>query len=414
MSNPVESPKRKNAPKKEGASPLLDRILYGGSSVTLNLLRHDGKTKNPMFSNPRLNRTYIFKYPNFQDTEVETESVYDPERMAYVTQPIVKSADQLNKEADESPRPIETGIFIPYDNTQPELGGQGIYLRKHNYKEMAQSMLGVDFDGTSPEERRDADVMATIDTIPSLDPFLLKEALLKRHPDISEIYFEIQADEAQGIKDMITAKLMPILNRALKDVDEHDRAMRSRKFLEAIWNPALPEAQMFISAFGIGASESVRIFEALKGISFYEWNVKSGGRLTAQAVQWLQSKDTLPHDIRQHQAHQESLLMFREKVLKRIKEVTRQIGEIFREYTEAHQHFQLKDDARPFRTFLRSVNRHYWSLGYASTALAHVGHLHSTAMRGAVQGKLSFAATSELLQQMSMALQSTIKPPATI
>ena len=122
----------KKEQKKDPISPVLERVLRGGSSVSLNLIKNIGKVRTSMFSNPIMNRTIIFKYPNFEESSEETQNVYDPTSMRYVNIKIKKTEEELNKAMEEKPRPIETAIFVPYDIERTELGGHGIYLRKHN------------------------------------------------------------------------------------------------------------------------------------------------------------------------------------------------------------------------------------------------------------------------------------------
>ena len=400
----------KKEQKKDPISPVLERVLRGGSSVSLNLIKNIGKVRTSMFANPILNRTIIFKYPNFEESSEETQNVYDPTSMRYVNIRIKKTEEELNKAMEEKPRPIETAIFVPYDIERTELGGHGIYLRKHNYQELMLSILGINMNATDADSLRDAKVLGMIDQIPSLDPFLLKEALLKVDRNIDQAYFQISDEETIGIKLRITAKLMPILERALRDDDAATREQRSRRFLDAIWNPDLPEAEMFIAAFGINRSETAKVFEALKGISFYEHNVLSGGKAVTEAVKWLQSDQTLPIDARAHESQIPTLMAYRHQIVTSIKSVSRQVGDIFKTYNAAHQAFRENDDPKPIRLFLMSVNRHYWTLGYGAAALANVAHFHGQAMRTATKGKLSFNETMSVLTNMKLALQSSINP----
>lgn len=404
----------KNA-KKEGASPMLDRILSGGSSISFNLVSHRHITRNTLFSDPRLNRTIIFKYPNFDDKTVAQESIYDPVSMSYIWVPKERpDKGEGEADADDSNRPIETGVFVPYDTGEPGLGGHGIYLRKHNYKELFLAELGIDLNQDTPAVRRDLRVLHAIDQIPSLDPFLLKPALLQLDPRINPDYFSIKPDEELAIRKVISGKLMPILNRALDDHDEFSRQEKSKRFLEAIWNPRLPEAQQFIQAFGIKNRDTSKIFEALKGVSFYEWNIIANSGRVADAVRWLQSKEGVPYDMHQHRHAADTLNAQRNQAIRRIREVSREVGAIFKDYNEAHQRFTEGDDPKPFRNFLLKVNSHYWTLGYGSMALANVSHVYGRAIVSAQRGRLSFDQLTTMLQHINLALQSSLSTAAAI
>src|SRR5579883_2491721 len=98
--------------KKEEVSPMLERILTGGSAISLNLVHHKHITRNTLFSDARLNRTIIFKYPNFDAKAVDQESIYDPVSMTYIWVP-KERPEKDESEAEDRDRPIETGVFLP-------------------------------------------------------------------------------------------------------------------------------------------------------------------------------------------------------------------------------------------------------------------------------------------------------------
>ena len=97
-----------NAVVGKSFSPLLDSILYGGSSVSMNLalLSQDVALETRLFASHALNGAMLFKYPNFPD-RMPTGGLFDGGDM-------------------DDFRPIETGIYIPNDVRRPREGGSSI------------------------------------------------------------------------------------------------------------------------------------------------------------------------------------------------------------------------------------------------------------------------------------------------
>src|SRR6185436_1308224 len=100
-------------------SPVLDQILYGGTGVAINLpaIRKKVLDDERMFMTEGLNNAFIFKFPRFGETKNDE----------------VKDLDQLKVKKN---RPIETGLFVPYDVRDPARGGYAVYLRQTNYAHM--------------------------------------------------------------------------------------------------------------------------------------------------------------------------------------------------------------------------------------------------------------------------------------
>jgi hypothetical protein len=205
-------------------------------------------------------------------------------------------------------------------------------------------------------------------------------------------------------KSVIAAKVQPIVARALADVPIAQRKEQMNRFLAALWDPRLPEAGLFIKAFGIDPNAATGIFDALKGLSFYQWSISGNNEPLFLTVRWLQSAQATPYDIRQYLHHKEAYDMFRKKVAYGIRDVGKIATTIFAEYDSAHARFIQSGDPKPFRQFLETAHKRYWMLGYSSTAISQISYLFNNTMLEAVRGRLSFDRAIEMLQLMNMSM----------
>ncbi|MFI4934803.1 MAG: hypothetical protein ACHP7N_09320 [Caulobacterales bacterium] len=142
----------------------------------LNLLRvhkrrgHDpAHTENPFFKNPTLNRAIVLKH---RLRRHERDLFMDGRQTA-------------------------TKLIIPIDGQDLRLGGRSVFVDQLNYDSIMENVFGESWM-TEPEDR---DLLAILDGLPSLDPFLLREQLRRheRHP--ARCYFEISdADMSRMFK----------------------------------------------------------------------------------------------------------------------------------------------------------------------------------------------------------------------
>ena len=394
--------------KKKSLSPILDQIVHGGSAVALNLIKVSAQaTDRQMFRQPSLNKTIIFKYPNFEQQIADAPPPPPPSNKPGA-KPAAAAPAQAAAEPPKAERPIETAIYVPHDANEIPAGGYAIYLRQREFVKLLKHHVGVDFEEgqANVSFERDVEILRTIDSIPSLDPFLLKSALHKYLHEIHPSYFAISEEEETGIKLLIAEKVNPIVARALGLKSAADVNERSQRFLQALWDPTMPEAKLFVSAFGISGDQAQQIFEGWKGVTFYEHTFNKNLQSVATVLRWLNGADALPLDIREFKHFKEQQDMFRQAVVRKLRNLIANVNGIFGEYTDCHGKFLNGGDPKPFRNFLAGVYRRYWVLGYCSMAVLHTVNIFERYMQSAIKNRLQFEQVEEMLKRMDASLSS--------
>jgi hypothetical protein len=368
-------------------SPVLDQILNGGTGVAINLpaLRKKVADHERMFQTEGLNNAFIFKFPRFGEDKEE----------------VSQDLDQI--QASKKSLPIETGLFVPYDVKDPPRGGYAIYLRQPNYANMLRELMGIDLDNTQ-QFANDIDILNMIDDLPSLDPFLLKESFGLAGFKISPRYFEINPKEEHEIRELIQDKILPIVGTALGVRSRIDLINKSKGFLESIWDPTLPEASLFVSAFGISTGDASSVFGAWKGITYYQYSFQRYRERLALVFSWMGSELSIPVDLQQNRAYAEQQRMYKHSVVTRMKDMVRELGQIFREYESCYSEFLDRANPKPFREFLLNANKIYWMLGYCTTAIIHICTCFRSMVLARQSRRLSFDNTNVLLSRLDLAV----------
>ena len=377
--------------RSETQSPLLRQILDGGSGISYDLIKI-GKGADPkklFFSNKAMNNSIIFKYPHFRD---DLQAAFDPSMMQSL--PSIMGTDT-------SERPVETGLYIPHLTTDIASGGFVIYLRSDNYEELLNEHFGFDCNDTSDGVIKDLKILRVLDNIPSLDAFLLKTAFELEHVDVPQNYIDISDQEVRNIKEVIGRRIDPIIRKAVasRKTDE----TRTEKFLAAIWDPSLPEARLFVSAFGINQVDADKVFAGWKGVSFYEYQLRRLSTRAVAVLQWLKSEKAIPHDMKYNAMWESTLMTMTENVGKKIDAVIQDIRVILKEYEKAFDTF-MNDKPSDFGAFLKTVNKKYWLMGFCVSSLASVVHANERYWTVGHPKKLSFDQMRALLRQMDVAV----------
>jgi len=364
-------------------SPLLDSILYGGSSVSMNLalLSRDVAPETRLFSSHALNGAMLFKYPNFPD-RMPTGGLFD------------------GGEAEDF-RPIETGIYIPYDVRRPREGGSAIYLRQRHCEVLLQDYLGIRVESGNERLRRDLDLLLMLDDVPSLDPFLVKDYLDSREVAYDPAYLQLNEKEVALIRQMISAKIGEIIDKAFS-AGKRPAADRDR-VVAALWNPALPEARDFIAAFGIGEADAPVVFAAWKGITFYQVQLRGMAPKVAEMLRWFSSKDAVPFDASMNRTYMDQLVMFRDRIVVRLKAQVDETRAIMHEYDGAHAAF-LGGKPKRLIHFLKGARRTYWLLASCLSALNSSASIFFTDVKPSRGNRLSFEESTQMFQKLDIVL----------
>ncbi|MDR3517789.1 MAG: hypothetical protein P4M00_18455 [Azospirillaceae bacterium] len=336
-----------------------------------------------LFQTLALNNIILFKYPNFN-------SVTDDD-----VNPIFDEGESLGVN-----RPVETGLYVPHTQDFPESGGVAIYLRSNNSENLLDEQFGLNAIG-SESAVHDLKILSLIDRIPSLDAFLLKTCFEAEKIDVDPRYWTIKSEEDSQLRHLIRRRTEPIVRKAMAGAVGGSDSLE--RFLDAIWNPALEEAGLFVSAFGIERSEADAIFTAWKGTTFYEYQLRRIAPRVRIILTWLKSRDCIPVDIKMHKPFESQLFMHIERVGKLLDATMLDIRSIMLEYDSSFSAF-MAGNPGPFRDYLRKVRSRYWLLGYCVSALTSIVHLDGRCMRNNPSRKLYFDTMQKLMRQFDVAL----------
>lgn len=380
---------------KQPISGTLDLILHGGSGVALNLIRRRKEdSEAALFDKSTLNNAIVFKYPNFELDLAELDGF--------------EFGDESPFQAND--RPVETGIYIPYDENHVAEGGSAIYLRQRGYGRMLHELLGLELKLDGPDGL-DLHKLILLDTTPSLDPFLLKNAFDRSNYGYHGTVFDLSAAEEIAIKKLIVERTKKIVAFALggEEAGAEQDERKSQRFVDAIWDPSLPEARVFVEAFRIPADEVEKVFSGWKGVSYYQYVFSKNIKGLRELSNWFRSNASRPLDAMANAAYMENLDMHKRQVFGRYERLLRNTLGVFREYDGAYASFYQDRDPRALREFLRTAQQRYWVLGFACSALFHSVNILERQLMSSNGGRLTYEQISELLNRMMTTLGSTVR-----
>jgi len=382
-------------PKEKTFSPILDAILHSGSSSALNVIEisKNCDKESQLFKSSILNRCVIFKFPNFME-EVSSE---------------LKKA--FGGPTGAEYHPIETGIYLPYSVETPQDGGIAVYLRQKNYQKILADYLGapIDSDELPPDIADDLKMLSLLDSVPSLDPFLLKECLVANGIPFNPDILRLDPGEEVEIRRLISDKISPIIEKAF---EAGDRTLSDReRLLAALWDPTMPEAKAFVRAFGIAESEAIAVFTAWKGITFYQLQVRVLVPRLKEMMIWLKSKDANPTDATANKMFMPQMQMFNVKIITLLDQTIADMRGILQKYESSFETF-IAGNPTELTNFLRTARRVYYVLGYCISAISSALNIFARDIRPPDRTRLNFDDTNRLYTRLDISLSRKRDVPA--
>jgi hypothetical protein len=162
---------------------------------------------------------------------------------------------------------VETKVFIPFARDRLEIGGQSFFIGENAYSEILGTMLQLDTNSSDPKMQQDLKVLNILRTVPSFDPFILRERLRSSGIRIDRRYFVASYAKIKMATEAVFADIRPLIESALGKRASNEELSR---FVQQVWNVTEgTSSNLFFETLRIPRSEWPEIVFAWKALLFY-------------------------------------------------------------------------------------------------------------------------------------------------
>jgi hypothetical protein len=323
--------------------------------------------ERPMFTHPVLNRTIIVKHhPR-------------PGEFAYATEHAA----------------IVTKIIFPFDPDDLDLGGQFIMADDPDLAEQLELQL----DYREGDIRRDLEVLRLIDRLPTLDPFLLREALAAQRLNVASCYFRLTPQDRTEMRDFVARQVETLIGLCFAGVSVNaDQARRLSALILA--DGESPELDPLRQALRMEWRDFAQAMFCWKAVLYYRWRSRALApdlQATRRAIAGVAPSRFDPdtaHYVRGAVGQLEALMTDSE----------RRIGELFKIYDDVFAALTAQRTPEPFRRFLVDGPRLFARLGERMGRLEQLSSYWAHQFPGRRTRHLSPEAVSDGLRNLLAAL----------
>lgn len=266
---------------------------------------------------------------------------------------------------------VNTKLYFPYDSANIYTGGQSVFFTENTFLDTLKSHIGWDANLNPDDYASDLKILEILNSMPTLDPFLVRDKMEKEGVTCDRRYFAIQPEEWAEIQNHIRSKLEPMVLLALQGQGGKFGKGRDqvRKFIDKIWHADdLSDLVPLIEAFRLPVDKTEEIFYSWKGLAYYEFQYARSQTRIRQFAEWLA---TAAEPLDYAKPEQRTVLKeYRTAIKTKIKNGWSKSSRIFNEYNSSYDElFVKKGSPTPFATFMGNAPQYFWSLGDVITRI---------------------------------------------
>jgi len=320
----------------------LSALSTASSSRVLNLIaiadanaENDGHKKSPLFLSPAFNQSLVLKH-----------------RLR---------ADEVDLFATR--RALATKIIIPFERADLKFGGRSLFVGQKGFEDLVQE-VGNYRDRS--ELKRDLDVMRMIDSVPSLDPFLLREHLRCNDLMPDPCYFAISDADQRRMYDYASQEVGRLA--AMANGSKHYGAT-SRMVTALLSNEVNEKLEPLRATLGLNPAEFSEGVFSWRGFIYYKWCLDQHWPQLIRALKGVKAIFPVGKITSDERVFLDAS---KNAILRGAKGNSEEIRRIIAVYDTAYASLTDRHEPKLFRDFLLGAPKLFLDIGDRMGAMSHI------------------------------------------
>ena len=299
-------------------------------------------------------------------------------------------------------QPVATKVICPFDATLLKSGGRSIFVGQTGYADTMTKFLGP----STPITRRDLDLLGLLETLPSLDPFMLKEHLARKDFYPADCYFDISVADMKRMKSYASVEIGELIKLAFSngnnDADDDNITRLVDTLMARDAGDKLDPLRLTLGLEGQAFHDGVFSW---KGFLYYKWQF---GETAKKLNRIISELDLVRFEDNPSSVKLASINEHRAKLRKSIRGAARDCTHILSLYDDAFRDMLDRGKAAAFRKFLLEAPRLFIDLGSLMGIIAHIVSYWSYRF----PDSQPLTTTSDDLTIVILEFQNSLKPDA--
>lgn len=306
---------------------------------------------------------------------------------------------------------VGTKLYFPFNENNIYEGGRTIFLYERGVESAIKQYCG-EVSLSKDALTDDLRILAILDRLPSLDPFLMKDVFFREKITIHEAFFEVSAEAWEEIEMYMLQKFEPLILAAFPDAQSSED--KARQLIDKIWEAKDIEALMpLIEGFRLPKDKALEIFSSWKGIVYYSYIFARQQTKFIELVKWIVENEVPVVGVTAAEAKEVQDLLKHARDQLRVE--WQKTDEIVRSYQSSYDKmFKDKITSVDFLNFLKNSDKIYWEIGNSLGRVNHAIYCWD-AMSSRFEGrKVPWASRQEIARLLAKVLEPEKKAATSV
>jgi hypothetical protein len=263
-------------------------------------------------------------------------------------------------------RAIATKVIIPFEKTDLRAGGRSFFIGQRFFEEMLREVGNY---GEKLDMKRDLDVMRLVDSVPSLDPFLLREHLRGNEITPDACYFSISSADQQRMFEYAAKEVRRLTALAVNGKNTTRDSSTSKIVTALLSSEVNDKLEPLRVTLKLAADEFTEGIFSWRGFLYYKWSLEE---FWPNIIRVLRDIKAI-RPVGQIDSDQAAYLTnIKRALIMGVKSNSDDVRRVLTIYDDAYSQLIDKQDPKHFREFLLNAPSMFLELGEKIGSMSHI------------------------------------------
>jgi hypothetical protein len=379
---PQRSPSRRSTDRS--IRSLVHLSASASTARTLNLIAvwqrcesEDDYKRLPFFDSPILNRSILVKH----------------------------SLRPYERDVFRFGRSLATKVILPIDPLDLNLGARSFFVGQKGYEVFLEELSA----GASGAGGHDDQLLRLLDTLPSLDPFLMRERLKKEGFAPARCYFDLTDADMQRMFHFVRGEVAPLIGMSFGDITASLNEKTGKLATKILANASDAELEPLRQGLDMTKRDFEEGMFCWKGFIYYKWTLADllpRVRPVADQIAAIRPSGLMTEDERNY------ILPAQARLSKSIAKTCETVRMTLKVYEDAYADLTRNGQPRAFREFLLKAPTLFYQLGERLGAVHHIINFWNFRFPEGRRERVSAEELFDLLADFESSLNSGGPTPA--
>jgi len=295
-------------------------------------------------------------------------------------------------------RPVQTKLYLAFNERNIYEGGKTVLLSDPQLDAVMAEHLAASAELNPEDFYHDRTLLALIDSLPSLDPFLIRDRLEIEAIAVNEAYLDIPPAELAAIKAFVREKMAAVASFAMQNQNPQDSVLAVDRLTQKLWEAKDAEAlKPVIEAFRIDPADAPSIVYAWKGTIYFDYEFTRHQDKWKRVGNWLGGGGAEPRDTG-FGSQKADIARLRDEAQHARQNTWMKVSGLLQKYQQSFDAlFVNKENGAAFIDFLKNSKETFWALGDGLSRLSHSHNIWDRSTERFPMRKLPAAQLIDLL-----------------